>query len=64
MCIIRKPSPPPTIVNPVTVAPPASDKTQGGVMPAGYTGRNKKFSPHDRKRVGASHLRIPIIGGV
>mgnify|MGYP000072445987 CR=1 FL=1 len=67
MCVSVKAPAPPPMPDPAPIAPPASKKTQASAMPAGYSegSRNKKSaSSYDRKRTGASKLRIPIIGGV
>ena len=60
------PTPPP-IVMPAPVAP-ATSQTQATARPAGYSeadGRSlNQASSYDRKRIGSSKLRIPIIGGV
>ena len=59
------PTPPP-IVMPAPVAPPSP--TQATARPAGFSeaeGRNLNVaSSYDRKRIGSSKLRIPIIGGI
>ena len=59
------PTPPP-IVMPAPVAP--TEVGQANVRPAGYSdadGRSLNVaSSYDRKRIGSSKLRIPIIGGV
>ena len=60
------PSPPPA-PTPAPVAPPITGNTQATARPAGFSeadGRSlNKASSYDRKRVGSSKLRIPIIGG-
>ncbi len=69
MCVsVKAPSPPP-MPEPAPVAPPPiTQNTQGSARPAGYSeaeGRNpNQASAYDRKRTGASNLRIPIIGGL
>ena len=69
MCgsIFRPPAPPP-IIMPAPVAPPITDARQATARPAGYSdadGRSLNVaSSYDRKRIGSSKLRIPIIGGV
>ena len=69
MCgsIFRPPAPPP-IIMPAPVAPPVTSQTQATARPAGWSeadGRSLKVaSSYDRKRIGSSKLRIPIIGGV
>ena len=59
------PTPPP-IIMPAPVAPPS--QTQASARPAGYSdadGRSLNVaSSYDRKRIGSSKLRIPIIGGI
>ena len=67
MCTSR-PSPPPAPPAPEPVSPPPiTQNTQGAPRPAGYSeadGRDRNVaSSADRKRVGSSILRIPIIGG-
>ena len=61
------PAPPPA-PPPAPIAPSVSTQTQASAMPAGYSeadGRNLNVaSSYDRKRIGSSKLRIPIIGGV
>ena len=61
------PTPPP-IVMPAPVAPPVTSQTQATARPAGFSdadGRSLNVaSSYDRKRIGSSKLRIPIIGGV
>ena len=63
----RMPTPPP-IVMPAPVAPPITDARQATARPAGYSdadGRSLNVaSSYDRKRIGSSKLRIPIIGGI
>ena len=67
MCgsIFIPPAPPP-IIMPAPVAP--SSQTQASARPAGYSdadGRSLNVaSSYDRKRIGSSKLRIPIIGGI
>ena len=60
------PTPPP-IVMPAPVAPVTS-KSQATARPAGWSdadGRSLNVaSSYDRKRIGSSKLRIPIIGGI
>ena len=69
MCVsVKAPSMPPA-PDPAPVAPPPiTQHTQGSARPAGYSeaeGRNMNTaSSYDRKRTGASNLRIPIIGGL
>ena len=69
MCgsIFRPPAPPP-IIMPAPVAPPITDARQATARPAGYSdadGRSLNVaSSYDRKRIGSSKLRIPIIGGI
>tara|TARA_A100001388_G_C28589208_1_gene412612 strand:+ start:494 stop:703 length:210 start_codon:yes stop_codon:yes gene_type:complete len=69
MCVsVKAPSMPPA-PDPAPVAPPPiTQNTQGSARPAGYSeaeGRNMNTaSSYDRKRTGASNLRIPIIGGL
>ena len=68
MCTSR-PSPPPAPPAPEPVSPPPlTQVTQGAPRPAGYSesdGRNRNDATQaDRRRVGASVLRIPIIGGL
>ena len=69
MCVsVKAPSPPP-MPEPAPVAPPpVTQNTQGSARPAGYSesqGMSKnKASSYDRKRTGASKLRIPVIGGL
>ena len=65
---VKAPSMPPA-PDPAPVAPPPiTQNTQGSARPAGYSeaeGRNMNTaSSYDRKRTGASNLRIPIIGGL
>ncbi len=61
----KMPAPPP-IVMPAPVAP--TEVGQASARPAGYSeadGRSLNVaSSYDRKRIGSSKLRIPIIGGV
>ena len=61
------PAPPP-IIMPAPVAPPITDARQATARPAGYSdadGRSLNVaSSYDRKRIGSSKLRIPIIGGI
>ena len=64
----KMPAPPP-MPEPAPIAPPPiTQNTQGSARPAGYSeaeGRNMNTaSSYDRKRTGASNLRIPIIGGL
>ena len=69
MCVsVKAPSMPPA-PDPAPVAPPPiTQNTQGSARPAGYSeaeGRNMNTaSSYDRKRTGASNLRIPIICGL
>ena len=69
MCVsVKAPSMPPA-PDPAPVAPPPiTQNTQGSARPAGYSeaeGRNMNTaSSYDRKRTGASNLRIPILGGL
>ena len=50
------------------IAPPVTEVTQASARPAGYSeseGRSLNVaSSYDRKRIGSSKLRIPIIGGI
>ena len=61
------PTPPPA-PPPVPVAPPVTSQTQASARPAGWSdaeGRNLNVaSSYDRKRIGSSKLRIPIVGGI
>ena len=61
------PAPPP-IIMPAPVAPPITDARQATARPAGWSeadGRSLNVaSSYDRKRIGSSKLRIPIIGGI
>ena len=63
----RMPAPAP-IIMPAPVAPPITDARQATARPAGYSdadGRSLNVaSSYDRKRIGSSKLRIPIIGGL
>tara|TARA_X000001388_G_C2185373_1_gene105295 strand:+ start:301 stop:510 length:210 start_codon:yes stop_codon:yes gene_type:complete len=61
----RMPAPPPP-PEPVVIAPAVTEQKQASARPAGYTmtGQSAKASSYDRKRVGSSKLRIPIVGGV
>jgi len=63
----KMPSLPP-IAPPAPVAPPMTGNTQATARPAGFSeadGRSLNVaSSYDRKRVGSSKLRIPIIGGL
>ena len=54
--------PPPA--EPVVQAPAVVENKQAMAKPAGYTGTSAKASSYDKKRVGSSKLRIPIVGGV
>ena len=68
MCTSR-PSPPPAPPAPEPVSPPPiTQNTQGAPRPAGYSeadGRNRNDATQaDRRRVGSSVLRIPILGGL
>ena len=68
MCTSR-PSPPPPAPAPEPVAPPPiTQNTHGAPKPAGYSesdGRNRSDATQaSRRRVGASVLRIPIVGGL
>ena len=57
------PAPPPAPV----LAPPLTEVKQATARPAGYSegGRNLNLaSSYERKRIGSSQLRIPIVGGV
>ena len=53
---------------PAPVAPPVTSQTHAPARPAGYSdadGRSLNVaSSYDRKRIGSSKLRIPIIGGI
>ena len=69
MCVAVKAPLMPPAPEPAPVAPPPiTQNTQGSARPAGYSeaeGRNMNTaSSYDRKRTGASNLRIPIIGGL
>ena len=69
MCVSVKAPSMPSAPEPAPVAPPPiTQNTQGSARPAGYSeaeGRNMNTaSSYDRKRTGASNLRIPIIGGL
>ena len=61
----RMPTPPP-IIMPAPVAPPSP--TQATARPAGFSEAERRnlnvASSYDRKRIGSSKLRIPIIGGL
>ena len=61
------PTPPPAPA-PAPVAPPVTSQTQASARPAGWSdaeGRNLNVaSSYDRKRIGSSKLRIPIVGGI
>jgi|TARA_Y100000294_G_C8377002_1_gene265110 hypothetical protein len=61
------PTPPPA-PPPAPVAPPVTSQTQASARPAGWSdaeGRNLNVaSSYDRKRIGSSKLRIPIVGGI
>ena len=61
------PTPPPA-PPPAPVAPPVTSQTQATARPAGWSdadGRSLNVaSSYDRKRIGSSKLRIPIIGGI
>ena len=50
------------------IAPPVTEVTQASARPAGYSeaeGRSMNVaSSYDRRRIGSSKLRIPIIGGI
>lgn len=61
----KMPAPPPA-PEPVVIAPSVTENKQAMAKPAGYTmtGQSAKASSYDRKRVGSSKLRIPIVGGV
>ena len=63
----RMPAPAP-IIMPAPVAPPIVEQKQATARPAGYSdadGRSLNVaSSYDRKRIGSSKLRIPIIGGL
>lgn len=67
MCGSR-PSPPPPAPEPTPPPPPMNQVQQAAPRPAGYSendGRNRNDATQmDRKRVGASVLRIPIVGGL
>ena len=64
----RIPSPPPPPTLPPASPPPITDVKQATARPAGYSeasGRNLNVaSSYDRKRIGSSRLRIPIVGGI
>tara|TARA_B100000212_G_scaffold311391_1_gene263044 strand:- start:394 stop:603 length:210 start_codon:yes stop_codon:yes gene_type:complete len=69
MCVsVKAPSMPPAPEPAPVAPPPITQNTQGSARPAGYSeaeGRNMNTaSSYDRKRTGASNLRIPIIGGL
>ncbi len=69
MCVsVKAPSMPPVPEPAPTAPPPITQNTQGSARPAGYSeaeGRSMNTaSSYDRKRTGASNLRIPIIGGL
>ena len=69
MCVsVKAPSMPPAPEPAPVAPPPITQNTQGSVRPAGYSeaeGRSMNTaSSYDRKRTGASNLRIPIIGGL
>jgi hypothetical protein len=70
MCVsMRAPTPPPMPEPaPIQAPPPVVKNTQASPKPAGYSaedGRDRSSaSSYDKKRVGASSLRIPIIGGL
>lgn len=59
------PAPPPA-PEPIVQAPAVTEVKQASARPAGYTatGQSAKASSYDKKRVGSSSLRIPIVGGV
>ncbi len=61
------PTPPPAPPR-APVAPPVTSQTQASARPAGWSdaeGRNLNVaSSYDRKRIGSSKLRIPIVGGI
>ena len=61
--ITLPPAPPPA-----PVAPPITQVRQASARPAGYSeaeGRSMNVaSSYDRRRIGSSKLRIPIIGGI
>ena len=59
----KMPAPPPA-PEPVVQAPAVVENKQAMAKPAGYTGTSSKASSYDKKRVGSSKLRIPIVGGV
>tara|TARA_X000001382_G_scaffold50345_2_gene34087 strand:- start:1148 stop:1351 length:204 start_codon:yes stop_codon:yes gene_type:complete len=59
----KMPAPPPA-PEPVVQAPAVVENKQAMAKPAGYTGTSAKASSYDKKRVGSSKLRIPIVGGV
>ena len=69
MCVsVKAPSMPPAPEPAPVAPPPITQNTHGSARPAGYSeaeGRNMNTaSSYDRKRTGASNLRIPIIGGL
>ena len=69
MCVsVKAPSMPPAPEPAPVAPPPITQNTQGSARPAGYSeaeGRNMNTaSSYDRRRTGASNLRIPIIGGL
>ena len=69
MCVsVKAPSMPPMPEPAPMAPPPVSQNTQGSPRPAGFSeaeGRDRNVaSSYDRKRTGASNLRIPIIGGL
>ena len=67
MCGSRPSAPPPAPAPEPVTPPPITQVQQGAPRPAGYSeadGRDRNVaSSADRKRVGSSILRIPIIGG-
>ena len=69
MCVsVKAPSMPPMPESAPMAPPPVTQNTQGSPRPAGFSeaeGRDRNVaSSYDRKRTGASNLRIPIIGGL
>ena len=65
---VKAPSMPPMPEPAPMAPPPVTQNTQGSPRPAGFSeaeGRDRNVaSSYDRKRTGASNLRIPIIGGL
>lgn len=67
MCTSRPSAPPPAPEPTPPAPPPITQVTQGSARPAGFSDENNRdmstASSYDKKRVGSSVLRIPIIGG-